>query len=77
MQQSYADERYEDDKGEDAVPTHWLTDIGEQNRVPSPYIGSDGLVDYMYGTFLNIVSAVGVASRCQVKGRKEHTDKLS
>ncbi|KAJ7504719.1 hypothetical protein B0H11DRAFT_2221455 [Mycena galericulata] len=50
MQQSYVDEDCEEDRGEDAVPTHWLADIGEQNRVPSPYVGSDSLVNYMYGT---------------------------
>ncbi|KAJ7160626.1 hypothetical protein C8R43DRAFT_993453 [Mycena crocata] len=33
-----------------AVQTHWITDIGEQNRVSSAYVGQDSMVDFMYGT---------------------------
>jgi hypothetical protein len=65
MQQSYVDEDCEEDRGSDTVPTHWLTDIGEQNRVPSPYVGSDSLVNYMYGTVALFVrvAAVGEGAR--------------
>ncbi|KAJ6570077.1 hypothetical protein DFH09DRAFT_1080245 [Mycena vulgaris] len=65
MHQSYVDQDREEDRGEDAVPTHWLTDIGEQNRVPSPYVGDDSLISYMYGTVALFVRvpAVGEGAR--------------
>ncbi|KAJ7116221.1 hypothetical protein C8R43DRAFT_960894 [Mycena crocata] len=32
------------------VPTHWLTDIGDYNRIGSPYLCESGTIEHVYGT---------------------------
>lgn len=52
-----------------AVQAHWITDIGEHNRVSSPYVAEDSLVEYLYGTaaLLVQVPALGEGIRAAVR----------